>query len=111
MIRRHKLQTGDYQGQNNFCQWLRDYLPHFLENPNIGEEGRFALNTSVNTHNFREYAQRGKPSFDFVYQLNVIYIGSPDNQMPNQNISQKKLKWVKDGKFKALRVNFSIHLK
>ena len=30
--------------------------------------------------------------------------------MPNPNITQKKLKWIKDGKFKALGVNFSIHL-
>ena len=30
--------------------------------------------------------------------------------MPNPNITHKKLKWVKDGKFKALGVNFSIHL-
>ena len=39
-----------------------------------------------------------------------MYIGSLANQMPNPNITQKKLKWVKDGKFKALGVNFSTHL-
>ena len=43
-------------------------------------------------------------------KTNVVYIGSVANRMPNPNITQKKLKWVKDGKFKALGVNFSIHL-
>ena len=35
-------------------------------------------------------------------KTNVVYFGSLANQMPNPNITQKKLKWVKDGKFKAL---------
>ena len=39
-------------------------------------------------------------------KTNVVYIGSLANRMPNPNITQKKLKWVKDGKFKALGVNF-----
>ena len=43
-------------------------------------------------------------------KTNVVYIGSLANQMPNPNITQKKLKWVKDGKFKALGVNFSTQL-
>ena len=43
-------------------------------------------------------------------KTNVVYIGSLANRMPNPNITQKKLKWAKDGKFKALGVNFSIRL-
>ena len=43
-------------------------------------------------------------------KTNVVYIGSLANQMPNPNITQRKLKWVKDGKFKALGVNFSTQL-
>ena len=35
-------------------------------------------------------------------KTNVVYIGSLANQMPNPNITQKKLKWVEDGMFKAL---------
>ena len=43
-------------------------------------------------------------------KTNVVYTGSLANQMPNPNITQKRLKWVKDGKFKALGVNFSMQL-
>ena len=43
-------------------------------------------------------------------KTNVVYIGSLANQMPNQNITQKKLKRVKDGRFKAFGVIFSVHL-
>ena len=39
-------------------------------------------------------------------KTNVAYIGSLANQMPNQNITQKKLKWIEDGKFKDLGVIF-----
>ena len=43
-------------------------------------------------------------------KTNMVYIGSLANQMPNQNITQKKLKRVKDGRFKAFGVIFSVHL-
>ena len=65
MIRRHKLQPGDYQRRNDFCQWLRARPPRFLENLIIGDEARFALNTSVNTHKVRQYAPRGQQPLDF----------------------------------------------
>ena len=43
-------------------------------------------------------------------KTNIVYIGSLANQMPNSHITQKKLKWVEDGKFSVLGVDFSMQL-
>ena len=60
MIHRHKLQAGDFQRRVDFCQWLTNHAPRFLENFIIGEEAGFAVNTSVSTHNVRDMRREGK---------------------------------------------------
>ena len=58
MIRRHKLQPGDFQRRVDFCQWLTNRPPRFLENLIIGDEAGFAMNTSVNTPNVMSGSMR-----------------------------------------------------
>ena len=60
MIRCHKLQPGDFQRRVDFCQWLTNRPPCFLENFIIGDEAGFAMNTPVNTHNVRDMRREGK---------------------------------------------------
>ena len=43
-------------------------------------------------------------------KTNVVYIGSLCKKKENPGITSKTLKWIKDGRFSALGVNFSTNL-
>ena len=43
-------------------------------------------------------------------KTNVVYIGSLRNKNPDPDITNKRLNWVKEGKFSALGVQFSTNL-
>ena len=86
MIKTHQLLPGDLPRRFRFCQWILDKNERFLYDLIIGDESGFALNTSVNTHNIREYCPRREHPLDFEYVRNddrqklTVWIGLMGNR-------------------------------
>ena len=55
MIKRHEFVGRDQERRMAFSNWLLARPPWFLENLLIGDEACFCLNSSLNTHNIRQY--------------------------------------------------------
>ena len=71
MYIRHELEDNDFQ-RLGFCEWFSGkcrknrFLPNFV----ISDEANFAMNGVVNTWNVSEYALKGQPPEDFLYDRN-----------------------------------------
>ena len=68
MIMRHELLARDRERRIAFSNWFLQRPPRFLEDLLIGDEACFSLNSSLNTHNIRQYAPRGQKPLEFSYE-------------------------------------------
>ena len=68
MIRRHELLARDHERRMAFSNWLLQRPPRFVQDLVIGDEACFSLNSSLNTHNIRQYSPRGQRPLNFSYE-------------------------------------------
>ncbi len=69
ILKRNSLNPEDPPRRLAFCNWLLNRPQRFLREVVIVDEACFPMNGSVNTANVREYAPRGNPPDNFVYEV------------------------------------------